>query len=187
MKSETNNVNVDVSYLSTNVKNTNGDIKVGASKVLDDWDSSKITWNNQPKIEDKIYAEEKNFKDEGYATYILTELTKEIACGRNEQIVGDEQSIITNTLYNNDSIKTQTENNGKSVKTSLYSKLFDKTILESEEIEVSNKKTTFNLNIYGNSKAFEYIYDAVGNIYIIKTQGVVAAMKMIKKISHYFK
>lgn len=49
---------------------------------------------------------------------------------KNEQIVGDEQSIITNTLYNNDSIKTQTENNGKSVKTSLYSKLFDKTILE---------------------------------------------------------
>ena len=57
----------------------------------------------------------------------------------------------------------------------------------SEEIEVSNKKTTFNLNIYGNSKAFEYIYDAAGNFYIIKTQGVVAAMKMIKKISHYFK
>lgn len=87
---------------------------------------------------------------------------------KNEQIVGDEQSIITNTLYNNDSIKTQTENNGKSVKTSLYSKLFDKTILESEEIEVSNKKTTFNLNIYGNSKAFEYIYDAAGNITEIK-------------------
>lgn len=36
-------------------------------------------------------------------------------------------------------------------------------------------------------KAFEYIYDAAGNFYIIKTQGVVAAMKMIKKISHYFK
>lgn len=53
----------------------------------------------------------------------------------------------------------------------MYSKLYKKNILKIDAKEVSNTKTTFNVDIYKEDKSYEYNYDLSGNIISIKESG----------------
>ena len=78
------------------------------------------------------------------------------------------KSVISNTLFNGDKYITETMDDEKSASTSLYSKLYKKNILKIDAKEVSNTKTTFNVDIYKEDKSYEYNYDLSGNIISIR-------------------
>ena len=81
------------------------------------------------------------------------------------------KSVISNTLFNGDKYITETMDDEKSASTSLYSKLYKKNILKIDAKEVSNTKTTFNVDIYKEDKSYEYNYDLSGNIISIRESG----------------
>lgn len=83
----------------------------------------------------------------------------------------ESKSVASNTLFNNDKFTTETSNEGKNAISTLYSDSYKKNILKMTEKEVSNTKTTFDVDIYAEDKAFEYTYDLAGNITSIKESG----------------
>ena len=85
----------------------------------------------------------------------------------------ESKSVLSNTLFNNDKFTTETSSEGKNVISTLYSDSYKKDILKTTKKEVSNTKTTFDVDIYAGGKAFEYTYDRAGNITSIKESGKI--------------
>lgn len=85
----------------------------------------------------------------------------------------ESKSVLSNTLFNNDKFTTEISSEGKNVISNLYSDSYKKNILKTTEKEVSNTKTTFDVDIYAEDKAFEYTYDLAGNITSIKESGKI--------------
>jgi len=69
------------SYFITYTKSKVGDVTVGASRVLGDWNASTLTWNTQPDISTVMYDEENSFTVPGCNYFMLTDWAKEIASG----------------------------------------------------------------------------------------------------------
>lgn len=86
-------------------------------------------------------------------------------------ISDENKTVITDKLYNNDSLTMELSDEGRTINTRLYSQLYKKDILSSEQKEVSDTKTTYSIGMYGEDKEFEYTYDLAGNITAIKQNG----------------
>ena len=76
----------------------------------------------------------------------------------------DNDGKLTNTtLYNQDIVHTESSaEEGKSCNT-LYSKIYDRIILNTQREDKENK-TSYNIDIYAEEKNIDYVYDNNGNI-----------------------
>lgn len=83
------------SYFRIYTKTVMGDAEIGVSQVLEDWQATTLTWNNQPDISETIYDEQSEFTADASNIYMLTGWTKEIASGAIDNDYGIALSCIS--------------------------------------------------------------------------------------------
>ena len=124
------------------------------------------------KEQSEVLDEDGNQTSEMFYTFKNIK-NNETKYSHKTEILSDNDGRITDTtLYNKDTVHTESSSEDGKSSSILYSKIYDRIILNTEREDKDNK-TLYHIDNYAEDKNIDYVYDKNGNLIECSVNGKV--------------